>query len=101
MSKKCPKCGSDNFKVVSKYVDGGIGCKCNDCGELFMLLTLFANITASPEVLADKLVYCIKDFFYCTSGKVVRWTSTISDWDYDTKAEAIAATVAKLKEVEK
>lgn len=60
--------------------------------------TLFQEITASPEVLAEKLVYKKIDSFYCTSGAVVRWTSTISDWEYDTKSEAISATLAKLRE---
>ena len=64
-----------------------------------MSRTVFHQITQSEEKLAEKLVYKKIDSFYCTSGGVVRWTSTISDWEYDTKPEAIAATVAKLKEV--
>ena len=54
--------------------------------------TLFDKITASPEVLAEDMVYSV--------GKV--WASTlIVDTTFDSYEEAIAATVAKLKEVEK
>ena len=68
--------------------------------DAFEPITVFHRITTSPEVLAEELVYKTIDSSYCTSGRVVRWTSTLSDWEYDSKAEAIAATVAKLKEVE-
>ena len=61
--------------------------------------TLFREITASPEVLAEKLVYKRIDSHYCTSGSVVCWTSTITDWEYDTKEKAISATLKKLNEV--
>ena len=55
-------------------------------------MTIFHQITASPEVLAEDLVYSI--------GKV--WASTlIVDTTFDTLEEAITATVAKLNEVEK
>ena len=62
--------------------------------------TLFDRITASPEVLAEKLVF--QFIGYDGSGLFHGyWKSTITDWDYNTKSEAIAATVAKLKEVAK
>lgn len=102
--KPCPNCGSNNSEVVVKFVGGDIGYKCNDCGELFILLTLFKKITESPEVLAEKLVFNVP--FVTVGGKGFdRWYSTIEPFDEDiyyyTKAEAIAATVEKLKEVEK
>jgi hypothetical protein len=56
--------------------------------------TLFERITQSPEVLAEKLVY-----HGITSWDDDFYASTICDEIYNTKAEAIAATVAKLKEV--
>ena len=99
----CKRCRSTNVVVHGSY--GGTTyyyCKaCQDWGEKdqFPEQTLFDQITASPEALAEKLVYKKIDSFYYTSGGVVRWTSPISDWEYDTKPEAIAATVAKLKEV--
>jgi hypothetical protein len=51
--------------------------------------SVFKQITASPEVLAEKLV------FWGLGG----WTSHFIDFSHYDKAEAIAATVAKLKEV--
>lgn len=80
MSKKCPKCGSGYFEVREDDT-------CLSCG--WHRVTVFNRITASPEVLAEKLVYC-----------GVYYKSTIipgESWEY--KQEAIAATVARLKEV--
>jgi hypothetical protein len=58
---------------------------------------VFARIAASPEVLAEKLVYCENEehVFSCAS-----WRSTLlGNTSYARKDEAIAATVIKLKEV--
>lgn len=56
--------------------------------------SLFQQITASPEALAEKLVveylHGVKDYAYY---------SAVTRELYDTKAEAIAATLEKLKEV--
>jgi hypothetical protein len=55
--------------------------------------TVFQSITQSPEVLAAEMVFWGHD-------KDGEWyTSHLLDEDYQTEAEAIAATVAKLKEV--
>lgn len=63
-------------------------------------MTIFDQITASPEVLAEKLVYAIT--YGCSVGAVKHWYSTLELGTYfSKKEEAIAATVAKLKEVEK
>lgn len=59
--------------------------------------TVFHRITASPEVLAEKLVYHVKE--KADSGTYNYWRSTISCDVWLKKAEAIAATVARLKEV--
>lgn len=57
-----------------------------------MRQTVFDRITASPEVLAEKLVYR-----YDGNGT---WRSfLLYGYEFLTKEEAIAATVAKLKEV--
>lgn len=62
--------------------------------------SLFYRITQSPETLAEKLVYkaiCVavnRTTYSC-------WKSTITEESYSTREEAIAATVAKLKEVKK
>jgi hypothetical protein len=59
--------------------------------------TVFDQITTSPEVLAEKMVFralCVdvnRVTYSC-------WKSTITEEAYRTKPEAIAATVAKLKE---
>ena len=63
-----------------------------------MRKTVFAHITQSTEILAPKLVYRT----ICVAVNRVTyscWKSTITDESYRTKDEAIAATVAKLKEV--
>ena len=92
----CPKCGNPNTHV-ERRPDGF--CYCPDCqhrwkiGESQPKPTLFDHITASPEVLAAELVFWGHD-------KDGEWyTSHLLDEDYHTEAEAIAATVAKLKEV--
>lgn len=55
--------------------------------------TVFDRITTSPEVLAEKLVYYLR-YGNCYASSI------ISDV-FKSREEAIAATVAKLKEVEK
>jgi hypothetical protein len=61
--------------------------------QVQMKQTVFDRITQSPEVLAEKLVEDTMDgtMFY----------SILTREDYCTKERAIAATVSKLKEVEK
>lgn len=101
----CPKCGNPNTHVERR--PNGF-CYCPDCrhrwkiGESQPKPTLFDRITASPEVLAEKLVYCnvtVKehpDRVELTKG----WYSTIiRNKVWSNKEEAIAATVEKLKEV--
>lgn len=61
--------------------------------------TLFDTITSSPEVLAPNFVYYIEGK-YSLFGR--RWKSTLTgDVCYVNRSSAIAATVAKLKEVAK
>ena len=57
--------------------------------------TLFDRLTASPEVLAEKFVYAVH------FGGLYFWHSTLiyPAFPFETKEKAIAATVAKLKEV--
>lgn len=74
---------------------------CHNCnyigfGDMFPKQTVFDRITASPEVLAPKLV-C----HGVTSWDEEYYWSTVCNGTFKTKAETIAATVAKLKEVEK
>ena len=95
MSKKCTLCGSTDVVPYKNNLFGEPMLMCNNCKEpgvwyRFEEPTLFDRITASPEVLAEKLVY---DVEWC-------WFSTIL-WNgvWSSKEEAIAATVEKLKEV--
>jgi hypothetical protein len=78
---------------------------CQDWGEKdqFPEITVFHRITASPEVLAEKLVYSFNLYRNTSDGRVKQkhWSSSLTeDYAFKTKAEAIAATVEKLKEVE-
>lgn len=94
----CSVCGGMNIQT-ERRPDGDRHCL--DCGSRWKIgsdqeshpPTVFARITASPEVLAEKLVYWEHDDW--GSG----WTSNLIDEVYNTESEAIAATVAKLKEV--
>jgi hypothetical protein len=96
----CPVCGGANIQT-ERRLWGWHHCK--DCEYSWQNLasqqkpTLFDRITASPEVLAEKLVYSIK----IISGCEIMYSSNVLDVCYNTKEKAIRATVAKLKEVEK
>lgn len=60
--------------------------------DKFKKPTIFDKITASPEVLAEKLVY--------RNAFLDAWVSNVIQSEmFRIKSEAIAATVAKLKEV--
>lgn len=65
--------------------------------------TLFDRITASPEVLAEKLVYCVPVPLFDHGAGLERWYTVFSPFNdtkyFRTKDEAIVATVEKLKEV--
>ena len=63
--------------------------------------TVFETLIASPEVLAEVLVFCDSDGVYWHSTIVFCKMFPDCFEDFNTKAEAIAATVAKLKEVAK
>jgi hypothetical protein len=97
MSKKCIWCGG----VVNPGLAGD-GYYCPHCDEDLTEadvndMTVFETITSSPEVLAPKFVYCEKTL---TDGDI--WYSLLlGEIGYSTEPEAIAATVEKLKEVEK
>ena len=103
MSKVCPICRSINCIVeAGKFGDGSPFFTCLHCHtdirkERILPETIFHRITASPEMLAEKLVYSER-LDYCYE----EWYSTLfSDKVFDTKSEAIAATVARLNEVVK
>jgi hypothetical protein len=102
MSKICGECANfdRSLSKCNKIQDDSI--RENDtviCCPFYELKppTLFDRITASPEVLAEKLVYSIK----IISGCEIMYSSNVLDVCYNTKEKAIRATVARLKEVEK
>ena len=99
MSKKCPLCGNRSFIPFqmgsSVYFDIY---KCKICGSELLYtqlceITVFDRITQSPETLAEKLV-C----HGVTSWDEEYYWSTVCNGTFKTKAKAIAATVARLKE---
>ena len=68
--------------------------------------TVFTEITASEEKLAEKLVYAIKQIVTIPSTSIenpggyeiqTKWYSTIVADEFDSESEAIAATVEELK----
>lgn len=102
--------GGEMSKVIICSVCGGMNIQterrpngdrhCLDCGSRWKIgseqvskkQTLFARITQSPEALGEKLVYR-----YDGNGT---WRSfLLYGYEFLTQAEAIAATVARLKEV--
>ena len=98
MSKKCIWCGG----VVNPGL-AGCGYYCPHCDEDLTEadvndMTVFETITASPEVLAPHFVF-LKAVFVTNYKPKQQWISTITEEVYPTRAEAIAATLAKLKEV--
>ncbi len=103
MSKTiCSKCRyaiqdvSEMFCMYRKlHTNDGLFVNCH----CFSKKSLFHHLTQSPEVLAEKLVYSFP--FVDREGQVIiAWYSSIEDGRWFTKAEAITATLEKLKEVE-
>lgn len=97
----CLTCGNVTVADAGYYA-GSSFYHCETCGrrgmsDMFPRATVFHQIAASPEVLAPHFVREV-----CTAegaNIVERWVSAIvPDIYYETEAEAIAATVAKLKE---
>jgi hypothetical protein len=99
MSKKCPRCGRETKEILKRYENGSIvyQCKYKYCNKAFVVNPFFFDITKSAEVLAEKLVYCEEPERFCENAS---WCSLLlGKVSYAKKAEAIAATLAKLNEV--
>lgn len=86
----CNACGDE---ILDPWTD-------SECDLLNVPHTVFQQITASPEVLAPHFVF-LKAVIVTNINPQQQWISTLTVEVYPTKQEAIAATVAKLKEVEK
>lgn len=93
----CGRCRSTKVVIHGSY-GGTTYYYCENCQDLgdkdrFPEMTIFHKLTASPEVLAPSCVYGDKDgYFYSTIIEGERFLTIV---------RAIAATVAKLKELEK
>ena len=88
--RQCEICKKHNARICETCV----------CPEQ----TVFQKITASLEVLAQAIVYEEREHSILSEngcGAIFSggWTSSIIEYSYSTKEEAIAATVTKLKEV--
>lgn len=94
MSKKCPDCGSLNVEEVfdneSYCKDCHLHCATVDLEDA----SVFDQITVSPEVLAKLLVFHNRIYKGHT-----KYHSAVVGGEFDSYAEAYAATVARLKEV--
>ena len=105
----CKDCKSTDVTEYTPGIFGDSRHKCNSCGNIsftvdFIEPTVFQQITTSPEVLAETIVYeecehSILNEEGCGAIFPGGWTSSIIEYSYSTKSEAIAATVARLKEV--
>ena len=89
----CPECGSYLFSYEHTENNDWQLCTCDRCGcsgtpQEFLYNSVFARITASPDVLVESLVFW-------EGG----WTSRFINFTTTNKDEAIAATLAELKEV--
>lgn len=99
IDRYCKSCG--NVPVADAgYYAGSQFFQCETCGrrgmsDIFPKATVFHQLTASPEVLALCLVYA---YWFPDSAKPV-FKSTVQVGVWETSYEAIAATVARLKEV--
>lgn len=92
----CPKCGNIDVSWIRDDTDYTqyicLSCKQGFC---YPPKTLFDQLTASPEVLAEKLVFITVTAW----GETVYISTIIRDGMFKTREEALAATVAKLNEV--
>jgi ribosomal protein S27E len=100
MSKKCPRCGNTDCTIPEVEHHGEQWLHCLICGRTskesrFNDVTVFDRITASPEVLAEEFV----EMRYDRVAVDYRHYSMLTGEIYNSREEAFAATVEKLKEV--
>ena len=98
----CKNCKSVAVEYED-YCGGTQYYRCKTCGQRgskdkFTQLTIFGQITQSPEMLAKELITTTYDE-YKDCNVYWAWLGNGRREAYYAKAEAIAATVAKLKEV--
>jgi hypothetical protein len=104
-SKTCKDCAAWQHNTYRdwSYCAQGQGDICSGNSKAckyFKSAIVFQKITESPEVLAKKMVYEIRSTDPMFGGTYYWWCSTIIPGEKWAKREdAIAATLAKLKEV--
>jgi hypothetical protein len=84
-------CDVDGSVVINPWSDA-------ECDYLKEPQTVFHQITASPEVLAHYLVR-LTCFHNLDGSADLLFASSIVEGRWEDRAEALSATVAKLKEV--
>jgi hypothetical protein len=105
---RCKDCKSTDVTVYTPGTFGDSRHRCNSCGKIsftanFVEPTLFDRITSSPEVLAPEFV----EPYTCwgENGQLeTRWRTNfreLSGMLFDTREEAIAATLEELNKVSK
>jgi hypothetical protein len=100
----CRNCKSISVEYED-YCGGTSYYRCKTCGQLgdknkFTQQSVFDRITQSPEVLAHYLVR-LTCFHYPDGSADLLFASSVVEGRWVDRAEAIAATVEKLQEVEK
>ena len=90
----CPICAACNTKQKDGYY---MCCACRHKWRDVESSSVFDRITSSPEVLAPEFV----EMIYDRVAGDYRYYSMLTGEFYDSKEEAITATVARLKEVER
>lgn len=102
MSKKCPLCGGVAVLSGKNFLDEDVY-ECTFCHEpghhsRFKEQTVFDHITESVEALAEKLVYYYLQIPHFTVDLVeVHRSTIIPHLTFESKEEAISATVEELK----
>lgn len=101
MSKKCPRCGSKKIIIDNYDFAYCITCEMYDMVKKFPEQTIFDQITQSEETLAVEFVEP-----YTRWGEdgylETLWKSNFRELSgilFDTKEEAIAATVMEMKKM--
>lgn len=105
MKYSCPNCDSEKI-AIEKRPGGWFHCQdCHYSWQPYPVRfgfdapprkqTVFQQITASPEVLAPEFI----EMMYDRVAGDYRYYSMLTGEFYNSREEAIAATVAKLKEV--
>lgn len=95
--------GKDEKCCINCAIQQDKECLCEECRfEHIDYPSLFYRFTRSPELLAPKFVYY--DYSACDGNGIgYPWCSTLfsGGGHFETEEKAIAATLEKLKEVEK